>query len=412
MQIAHAKSEPEWESFLKSQEWSPFLQSWVMGDIYEDLGCFGKKQQKADSRDKGKRVFRFKVEEEGKIVGICQAVVVPARRGRHLMVSYGPVLGAMSDKRLALRLLVEELKRIGQEKGCAFVRMSPFWGVSCLDTPSRVILSDFVRSEAEDEIVSKETRLGTRHDTLSMLGFRPAPLHMLAEHIWYINLKGKSEADILAGMRKNTRNLIRRAEKEGVTITKSQDPVKDLSHFLKLHEETRKRHHFIPYTDSFFRAQVEKFAERGECALYLAHYKGEVVASSIHMIYGGETSYHHGASTQKYPKCFASYLLQWRAIQDTLKRGDRIYNFWGIAPLQSSGNPKSPVRTGPSERPGRAGTGGQIPNPKHPFAGVTIFKKGFGGQLLELQHCMDLPLSPRYWVTFAIESMRRLSRGF
>ena len=220
---------------------------------------------------------------------------------------------------------------------------------------------------------------------LQELGFKSAPLHMLAEHIWYLDLTGKSEADILAGMRKNTRNLIRRAEKEGVTITRSQDPMSDLSHFLKLHEETRKRHHFTPYSDIFFRAQVEKFSVRDECALYLAQYKGEVVATSIHMIYGGETSYHHGASTLKYPKCFASYLLQWTAIRDALKRGDAIYNFWGIAPEGEA---------------------------KHPFAGVTTFKRGFGGQLLELQHCMDLPLSQRYWILFGVEQVRKWRRGF
>jgi len=342
MQITHAKSEQEWESFLKFQEWSPFLQSWTMGKVYESIRH---------------EVVRLEIRDEGRIVGICQAVVVPARRGKHLAVSYGPVFeSGITSQESGVLLFVEELKRIGKEKGCAFVRMSPFHVV------------------------------GARHALpLQGLGFKSSPLHMLAEHIWYLNLIGKSEADILAGMRKNTRNLIRRAEKEGVTITRSQNHLQDLSHFLRLIEETRKRHHFTPYTDRFFRAQVEKFSARDECALYLAHYKGEVVATSIHMIYGGETSYHHGASTVKHAKCYASYLLQWTAIQDALKRGDKIYNFWGIAPEGAT---------------------------KHPFAGVTTFKRGFGGQLLELEHCRDLPLSPKYWVTFGIEQMRKIRRGF
>ena len=106
------------------------------------------------------------------------------------------------------------------------------------------------------------------------------------------------------------------------------------------------------------------------------------------MIYGGETSYHHGASTLKYPKIPASYLLQWTAIRDALRRGDRVYNFWGIAPAQSTGSTK------------------------HPFAGVTTFKTGFGGELLELVHCMDLPLSKRYYLTWGIEAIRKWRRGF
>ena len=201
-------------------------------------------------------------------------------------------------------------------------------------------------------------------------------------------------------MRSTTRNLIGRAEREGVTIELSPDPVRDLPHFLALHDETRKRHGFTPYTNDFFRAQVEIFSKPSSsgvtlsgvegpslsrCALYLARYNGEVVSASIHMVYGGETSYHHGASTFKYSKIPASYLLQWRAIQDALKRGDRVYNFWGVSPE------------------------GVL---KHPFAGVRTFKTGFGGELLELAHCMDLPVSPKYFLTFGFETMRKWKRRF
>jgi lipid II:glycine glycyltransferase (peptidoglycan interpeptide bridge formation enzyme) len=220
-------------------------------------------------------------------------------------------------------------------------------------------------------------------------------------------------------MRKTTRNLIRRAEKDGVTVEASQDPNRDIAHFLTLHEETRKRHGFTPYTDAFFRSQVKRFAQRGECTLYLARYQGDVAAASIHMHTFGETSYHHGASTHRpapHPsgangaglaKVPASYLLQWTAIRDALRRGDHVYNFWGIAPnfgqrtsdsgQQNDSTPKSEVRS---------------PKSDHPFAGVTLFKTGFGGKLLELVHCMDFPLSGRYHLTHAIELIRKWHRGF
>jgi lipid II:glycine glycyltransferase (peptidoglycan interpeptide bridge formation enzyme) len=117
----------------------------------------------------------------------------------------------------------------------------------------------------------------------------------------------------------------------------------------------------------------------------MARYKNEIIASSVHMHMGGETSYHHGASTSKYPKIPASYLLQWTAICDALKRGDHTYSFWGIAPEGAR---------------------------KHPFQGVTTFKRGFGGELLELTHCGDIPLSKRYRYTRAFEQIRKWRRGF
>lgn len=305
----------------------------------------------------GEEPIRFSLMDEGGILGICQAMVVPAKRGRHLAVMYGPVIGESFDNLEILRLMVSELKRAAIEHQCSFIRMSPFWRK---DDPNVAILRS--------------------------LGFRSSPLHLLAEHIWYLNLEGKTEEEILMGMRKTTRNLVRRAEREGVTVGASDDPVHDLPIFFSLYEETRKRHHFVPYPNEFIRAQVKEFSGVGsECILYIARYRDEPVAASIHMVYGGETSYHHGASSSNHPNSYASYLLQWTAIRDALKRGDHIYNFWGISPEGAK---------------------------KHPFAGVRTFKTGFGGESLELAHCMDLPLSPKYFLTFGFEMVRKWKRGF
>ena len=240
-------------------------------------------------------------------------------------------------------------------------------------------------------------------------------MHLLGEHVWYLPLKNpdpwqqkngvatltvRSEEELLAGMRKTTRNLIRRAEKEGVTIECPKDPLKDIDQFIALHEETRKRHHFTPYSTDFFRAQVKHFAPRGEALLYLARYQGQTIAASIHMQFGGETSYHHGASSFAFSKIPASYLLQWTAIKDALQRGDDIYSFWGIAPMrvQETETPEDPKL--------------EILHPNHPFAGVTLFKTGFGGNLLNLVHCMDFPLSQSYHFTRAFEKFRKWKRGF
>ena len=318
------------------QPFSPFLQSWTMGEVYKSIG---------------QEPIRLEIRDGNTINGICQAIVVPARRGKHLSVSYGPVIKSVN----AIDDLLDELKGIAKEKGCSFLRISPYWKAQ----------------SKEAGILEKQSK--------------PSPLHLLGEHIWYLPLKGKDEQEILMGMRKTTRNLVRRAQREGVTVTASKDPLRDLDKFLTLHEETRKRHHFTPYSNAFFRAQVEHFSKRDECTLYLAKYNNEIVASSVHMHMGGETSYHHGASTHKYPKIPASYLLQWTAITDSLKQGDNIYSFWGIAPEGVK---------------------------KHPFAGVTTFKRGFGGELLELMHCRDIPISSSYYATRAFETIRKWHRGF
>jgi len=405
--ISNAADRQKWNSFLASQKFRPFLQSWEMGEVYREIG---------------QEPIRLEVREDNALVSICFGHIVPARRGKHLSIPYGPAVSfQVSGVRCQeiFQPLMIELQRIAKDAGCAFIRMSPFWpkefSYNLLPTPYNL---------------------------------RPSPLHLLAEHLWYLPLvtpdpwecpmindqfpmnvqlpiskvQERSGEDIFKEMRATTRNLIRRAEKEGVTITISDNPIRDLPLFLTLHDETRHRHRFTPYTDAFFHAQVKHFVHpttyslqpTSSCSLYLAHYKNEVIAASIHMHFAGETSYHHGASSKKYRNIPASYLLQWRAIQDAIARGDHIYNFWGIAPLSRDeqaiflqekqpkrlwGIPLSPCKKTPCTS-------------RHPFAGVTTFKTGFGGKSIDLVHCIDLPLKPTYYLTRGFETARKWWRGF
>jgi peptidoglycan pentaglycine glycine transferase (the first glycine) len=358
MNIQLATDAAQWDDFLKSQRFSPFLQSWTMGEVYKEIG---------------QEPIRLELRGGEKITGICQAIVVPARRGRHLMVQYGPIVSSKEE----LSLLLNALKEKAREHHCSFIRMSPFW-----------IEDEPLKNSIENAVSS--------------------PLHLLSEYTWYIPLKttdrwqrealssqSRTEEQILAGMRKTTRNLIGRAQREGVTVEASKNPTQDLDIYFKLQEETYKRHGFVPYRESFIRAQVKHFAPKNEALVYIARYQGEPVAASVHVSFGGITSYHHGASTHKHAKIPASYLLQWTAIREALKRGDDIYNFWGIAPrkLNDAGEE-------------------MIINKKHPFAGVTTFKTGFGGKPLPLVHCMDIPLSSSYQITRAFEFIRKWKRGF
>ena len=75
--------------------------------------------------------------------------------------------------------------------------------------------------------------------------------------------------------------------------------------------------------------------------------------------------------------------MQWNAIQEAKKRGKSHYNFWGVEP-----------------------TG----NPKHPWFGLSLFKKGFGGNLRQFTGANDIPLKRRYHITRTFEIIRRIKR--
>ena len=99
----------------------------------------------------------------------------------------------------------------------------------------------------------------------------------------------------------------------------------------------------------------------------------------------GAAYYHQAASLAKFAKYSIPYLLQWEAVRTAKARGCGLYDFWGYV------DPKA--------------------NPKHPWAGPTLFKMGFGGKAFEYIKTQDLPLSLMYWPVYIFESLRKFKRG-
>lgn len=212
------------------------------------------------------------------------------------------------------------------------------------------------------------------------LGFVSAPIHAMdAEHCWVLDLD-KSEEEILADMRKTTRYEIRRAQKLGVRVHRSMN-IKDLKAFHELYEETRRRHGFVGHAG--IDEEFSIFAEGHALTLYTATFEKKLLAAAIILDWGNEAIYHHGASISS--KIPASYLIQWEAIREAKKRGKKVYNFWGIAPEN---------------------------NANHPWRGITLFKKGFGGRQMEFMHAQDYPVSPLYVIPKTIESIRKRLKGY
>jgi len=214
-------------------------------------------------------------------------------------------------------------------------------------------------------------------------GFRNAPVHLMhPELTWLLDI-ASDEDEIMKGMRKTTRNLIRRAGRDGVEIFQGTE-IKDLENFYRIHEETVKRHKFIPFSFETLKNQLEVFRRDNQISIFSAKYQNKIISSAIIVFYGDQAFYHHGASSLEYSKIPSSYLLLWEAIREAKKRNKKIFNFWGIVEDK----------------------------PNHPWAGLSKFKKGFGGHSLEYLHCQDLALSKKYWLAWGVEKVRRMKRGY
>lgn len=204
---------------------------------------------------------------------------------------------------------------------------------------------------------------------------------MQAELVWILDLTAREE-ELLAQMRKTTRYSIRKAQSERVEIEISSD-YQDGQKFYPLYLKTVSRHKFVPFSQDYIRKEFESFVRGGRAFWVFGSFNKELINGAMIIRANGSAFYHHGASLQKYPSIPVSYLVQWEAIKEAKRRGCGYYNFWGIAPEDQ---------------------------PNHPWVGLTLFKKGFGGFSEEYLHAQDLVLSPKYWFTYLFEKFRRAKR--
>lgn len=297
----------------------------------------------------------FSPSGEGEIEGVALVIVVNARRGRHYLVPHGPLTADPAMFPKFLTELISYLHESAPHDHTVALRIAPL----LLNTPD-------------------QQQLFKNHH------FRPAPLHIHAELTWVLDLNAPAE-QLLANMRKTTRHAISKAEQAGITCEIITDPIVALDRFWPLYQQTQQRHRFVVWPRKMVEAQLNFFSATSSIFSVIARLNNEDVAAAILPHFGPTVFYYHGASRKLTSNLPATQLLQWTTIQEAKRRGATQYNFWGIAPANE---------------------------PNHPFAGITTFKKGFGGREIDYLHAQDLPLTIGYWKLWAVDTYRKLRRGF
>jgi lipid II:glycine glycyltransferase (peptidoglycan interpeptide bridge formation enzyme) len=305
----------------------------------------------------GFKIWRLGISENSVLLAVALVVKIRARRGTYLLIQHGPIISDGDvDKPELLKLFMEKLSGIGKQEGASFIRMNPLWK----------------RDQENIELLRKS-------------GFRKALMHANAyDATWKLDIS-EEEKDLLARMRKTTRYLIHQTEKNLEIIIERSEDIKNLPAYLELNRQVAIRQKFVPFSDTYIKNEFEVFARDHEVLLFFGKYRGEIVAGSLIIFWQGGGYYHQAASLSKYSKLSIPYLLQWEAIKEAKKRGCRSYDFWGYV------NPKT--------------------DPEHPWAGPTLFKMGYGGEAYEYVATQDYVLSPKYWLTYVFEAIRKKKRN-
>lgn len=217
-------------------------------------------------------------------------------------------------------------------------------------------------------------------DWLSGLGFRDAIEDMQAPVVAHVDLTPAAE-DILANMKQSGRRHIRQAGKAGVTVSMGHEPA-DVDNFYRLHEATAKRQGITYRQKRYFEEMREDAmvsSDRG--TFFTGWVDGHAISSILVTFLGDESIYLYGGNDVADRNVYASYLVQWTAMQEAKKRGCRFYNMTGIAPTE---------------------------DPNDAWAGLRQFKMKFGPQVVRLVAARDYPYLPlRYELFQQADRVRR-----
>jgi hypothetical protein len=186
-----------------------------------------------------------------------------------------------------------------------------------------------------------------------------------------------SEEDLGRMLGPKRRNMIRRAQKEGVEVRRGLS--QDLPVYHKLLEQTLGRRGKTPAKLSFFSRLIAELVPAGIASFHIGVWENNIVAGVIMLHMGSASVYWSGASSEDGKRHAANDLLQWNCILEAKKRGSATYDFLGIDP----------------ER----------------LPGISVFKTGFGGTVVS--YCSALKrtyLGQLFRVLSALGSADRVVR--
>ena len=366
--------------------------------------------------------YYFAVEQDGKLIAASMLVAKPTFLGKSTFYAPGGLLVDYEDKTV-LSFFVNHLTKYIKSHNGYVLRIEPYYELIERDRDGNPVANGFNHEKAINNLVS--------------LGFQKTESENPV-YAFVLDLKGREEKELFASFKQNTRNLINRTARKGVTVRELKR--EELPLFKKITESTSERRHFEDKSLDYYETMYDLFANKGEVMFLLAgakeqsedtiskHLRGadsqnhnghgresctEIqgrarlsrcdfddrepstlrngtsdcstpLSAAMFITYGDEVIYLFSGSDEKYMKEYnAQYAIQWYMIRYALSHGFKRYNFYGIQGL---------------------------PDPDKPGYGIYLFKKGFGGHVTEMLGAYELPANKFFYRLHSLLSkLRRFS---
>lgn len=301
-----------------------------------------------------KKIVRYWIYDKDLLVWVFLLIKVNAKRANYYFIPHWPLI--KWDFFLIFSKVLESLKIQANLEEMSFIR---------------------INSALKNTIENR--------NNFKKLNFINAPMHEHAEDTHLLNLE-PSEEELLANIKKKDRYYINRAIKEWVQIRKGND-IEHVQELIEMHHKHASRTNwkktYSAFSTPFIKNLYKVFWDNITTISASYNWKIESILTTIK--FWKTCVYYIAASNIKHPKFSPNYLCQWEAIKNAKNSWVTVYNFWWVSPDD---------------------------NPKHPIAGVTIFKRKFAWYDYSLLHSQDLILSPKYYLNWIIETARRINRWY
>lgn len=333
------------------------------------------------------------------------------------------------NKRL-LEEFTRQVKEFAKEKKAIFIKIDPYVPYKEHNNDGQLVENGFDNSECVENLKS----LGYKHFGFNLMQDTLQPRWM---HI--IETKGKSLDEVMQGMESKTRQILRKNEKSGITTREiSRD---ELGIFKDIMQHTSDRREFVDRPLSYYEAMWDNLHDSGILKIFISEidfdiykentkkeleevkkelesrtykkennilkmndkkyaqankrdeeeikrlglqlekiqeYKKEygsksVLGGILFLIYGNEVLSLHGGSLANLMQFQSAYSTHFEGIKYAVLNNYERYNFYGI--------------TGDFRK-------------ENPLYGLYLFKKSFGGVVVELIGEFDLVTSPFWYKTY------------
>ncbi|WP_298751105.1 peptidoglycan bridge formation glycyltransferase FemA/FemB family protein [uncultured Serinicoccus sp.] len=199
----------------------------------------------------------------------------------------------------------------------------------------------------------------------------------------------EDEDELLAAYPAKTRNMVRRAMRDGVEVVRAQDVPETYETMWQLWQDVVRDQQLGVRSKDYHVSSWQTLVRGGHAQVLVASAHGQPVAWALVTTIGEHAEYKEGASLRDRPVPGASQLVQYEGMRWAIGRGARTYDLVGV-PHSS-----------------------RLDDPSHPRHGIGKFKRGFTKEVTDWVGAWDLVLRPRryaVWERIGERVVARLQR--